>query len=74
KHARHAYSLLADGGVLVSIIGESAFFRNDAQAVQFREWLDEVDAEVEKLPQGTFLDKTLLQTTGANARVITIVR
>ncbi|TDN62205.1 hypothetical protein [Paraburkholderia sp. BL10I2N1] len=74
KHVRHAYSLLAEGGRLVAIVGEGAFYRSDAQANAFRDWLDEVGAEVEKLLEGTFTDRTLLQTTGANARVVAISR
>ena len=40
-HVKHAYeNLLADGGQLVSIMGESAFFRSDNKAMVFREWLN----------------------------------
>lgn len=71
-HTRHAVSLLNPGGTLVTIVGEGAFARSDAKATAFREWLDELGADVEKLPEGTFLDPALPVTTGANARVVRI--
>lgn len=72
KHVEHAYSLLKPGGKLVSIVGEGAFIRSGKQEVAFKEWLDENSADVEKLDSNTFTDKTLLATTGANARVVVI--
>lgn len=72
RHVQHAYGMLAPGGRLVAIVGEGAFGRSDKQATEFRAWLDSIGAEVEKLPEGTFTDKTLLATTGANARMVVI--
>ena len=71
-HVRHAYALLRDGGRLVSIVGEGAFFRMGKTEAEFREWLDELAAEVITLPAGTFTDTQLLATTGANARLVVI--
>lgn len=71
-HVYHAYSLLKPEGRLVAIVGEGAFSRSDAQAKAFRNWLAEVGAEDEKLPAGTFLDRSLAVTTGANARRVII--
>jgi len=71
-HIRRAYDMVKAGGRLVAIAGEGVFFGSDAKAVQFRDWLDSVGAEVEQLGAGTFMDKSLLATTGANARLITI--
>lgn len=71
-HVYHAYSLLKPEGRLVAIVGEGAFSRNDQQATAFRDWLAEIGAEDEKLPPGTFLDRSLPVTTGANARRIVI--
>jgi hypothetical protein len=71
-HIRHAYTLLNSGGRIVAIAGEGIFIRNDKKAQDFRNWIYEVNAEVEKLPEGTFQDKTLYSTTGANARLIVI--
>ncbi|APQ14653.1 hypothetical protein BJP27_24070 (plasmid) [Pseudomonas oryzihabitans] len=74
EHIRRAFGMLKPGGHLVAIAGESVFNGSDAKAVAFREWLDLHGAEVEPLAQGTFQDKTLLATTGANARRIVMVR
>ncbi len=71
-HLKHAYELLNSGGKVVSIVGEGSFTRNDKSSVDFREWLDEVGATVEELPVGTFTDTKLLNTTGANARLVVI--
>ena len=53
-HIRHAYDLLDAGGVLVSVVCESPFFRSDRKAVEFRDFLDEVGAEVIHLEAGVF--------------------
>ena len=53
-HIRAAWDHLAPGGRLVAICSEGPFFRQDRAAVAFREWLDGIDASVEKLPPGTF--------------------
>ncbi|MBR8043464.1 methyltransferase [Burkholderia cenocepacia] len=71
-HVRHAHSLLRDGGRLVTIVGEGAFVRGGKTETVFREWLGELGADVEKLPEGTFNDRKLMVTTGANARLVTI--
>lgn len=74
QHVRHAYSLLQDGGKLVSIVGEGAFIRQGKVETEFRSWLDEIAADIEELPQGTFEESSLMVTTGANARLITITK
>lgn len=71
-HVKHAYDLLAPGGKLVSIVGEGAFFRSGKTETEFRDWLDAHEATVEQLPAGTFEDKTLMATTGANGRMVII--
>lgn len=53
-HILHAYSLLNTKGVLVSIVSEGPFFRENKKSVAFRKFLEEVGAEVVKLPKGTF--------------------
>lgn len=53
-HILHAYSLLDDGGILVSIVSESPFFRENKKSVEFREFLVTHNAEIIKLPEGTF--------------------
>lgn len=71
-HIQQAYSMLKPGGTLVAIAGEGVFFGTDKKAVEFRDWLESQGAETEKLDAGTFNDRSLLATTGANARLITI--
>lgn len=53
-HILHAYSLLKDGGILVSIVSEGPFFRENKKSVSFRQFLDDADAEIIKNPEGTF--------------------
>jgi len=72
EHIQHAYELLKPGGKLVAIAGEGIFFRNDAKAMAFREWLDQVGGTSEKLPEGTFKDSSLMATTGANTRMVVV--
>jgi len=67
-HVKHAYELLAPNGKMVSVMAESAFFRSDKKSVAFREWMDEVNAYNEKLPEGSFKESG----TGANARLVVI--
>jgi phospholipid N-methyltransferase len=71
-HVKHAYSLLKPGGRIVAIMGAGTFFRTDKKAVEFREWLDSIGAEYEKLPDNTFADKTLMSTTGVAAYRVVI--
>jgi hypothetical protein len=73
-HLQHAYSLLNEGGKVISIIGEGAFFRQGGKETDFRTWLDDLGASVEELPAGTFKDANLLATTGANARLVEIYK
>jgi hypothetical protein len=67
-HVRHAYDLLTDGGKMVSVMAESAFFRSDKKSVEFRDWLEDVNAYVEKLPDGSFKESG----TGVNTRLVVI--
>jgi hypothetical protein len=67
-HVCHAYDLLADGGKMVSVMAESAFFWSDKKSVEFRDWLDTVNAYVEKLPEGSFRESG----TGVNTRLVVI--
>ena len=73
-HIRHAMDMLKPGGRLVAIAGEGVFNGSDKAAQEFRAWLDEQGATVEKLPPGTFTDNQLLARTGANARLIEITK
>lgn len=73
EHVQHAFKLLKPGGKLVAIVGEGSF-GNQRKHEDFKQWLDDNGASVEKLPQGTFSDRTQLKTTGANARLVEITK
>ena len=66
RHIRLGWDMLKRGGRLVAICSEGPFFRQDAAAVAFREWLDAIDAYTEKLPPETFRESG----TGVAARLI----
>ena len=53
-HIKHMYSFLKDDGKLVSVASTSWQHGSHKKQVAFREWLDEVGAEVTELPAGTF--------------------
>lgn len=61
-HVMHAYDLLTLGGELVSVMAESAFFRDDAKCVKFRELLD-IHGYSERLNDGAFKESgTMVKT------------
>jgi predicted RNA methylase len=53
-HIRRAFEFLVPGGVLVAVCSPSPFFWKDKKAVSFREWLDELGAEIIDVPEGAF--------------------
>lgn len=58
NHVRHAYSLLAPGGVLVSIMWPGAFVSENTHSRlrrEFREWFDAIGGRWAKNPDGAFL-------------------
>jgi len=67
-HVRHAYQFLRRGGSLVSVMSEGPWFRQDRKHTEFREWVEGVGGEVEKLPAGSFKDSG----TMVNARLVLI--
>lgn len=67
EHVKHAYQFLKDGGRIVAIMGEGAFFRSDRKATEFRAWLDGVGYS-EQLPADTFK----ASGTGVNTRLVVI--
>lgn len=69
-HIQHAYDLLKPGGKIVSIMGESPFFRTDKKAVMFRDWLESVGGTSEKLPLGAFKESG----TGVSSRIVEITK
>lgn len=73
-HIMRAWDMVKPGGKLVAIAGEGVFFGSDKKAVAFREWLDEHGADVEQLPQNTFMGADQIAQTGANARLIVLAK
>lgn len=62
-HILAAYNLLSSGGVLVSVVSPSPFFRTDKKSVVFQNWIREVDAEVIDVPEGAFKESgTMIRT------------
>ena len=70
EHVQHAYQFLKPGGRLVAIMYEGPFFRADRKAAEFREWLEELDGEAEKLPADTFANAG----TSVSTRLVVIDR
>ncbi len=62
-HIYHAYSMLEEGGILVSIISESPFFRSNRKSTDFCAWLRLVDVEITDLSAGAFRESgTMVKT------------
>jgi type I restriction-modification system DNA methylase subunit len=62
-HILHAFKLLKEGGILVSIVSESPFFRSNRKSLEFRFLLESYDAEVVTLPEGAFKESgTMVRT------------
>jgi hypothetical protein len=68
SHIWTSYSILEPGGTLVSIVSESPFFRTNKTSADFRAWLEEVNAELIKLPEGAFKESG----TMVRARIIKV--
>lgn len=62
-HILTAYNILAPGGILVSIVSESPFFRQNKKSADFRAVLDKCEAEIIPLDEGTFRESgTMVRT------------
>jgi len=70
EHVRHAYDLLADGGILVAITSEGPFFREDRKAAAFRDWLKSVGGFSRRNAEGSF--KVAERSTGVQTRTVVI--
>lgn len=70
QHVKHAYQCLKNGGRLVSVMGEGVFFRSDRIPTEFRQWMEDKNAEVIDLPAGTF--QGTITSTGVKARIVVI--
>jgi 16S rRNA G966 N2-methylase RsmD len=54
QHVMHAMTFLKEGGILVAVVSESAFFRTNILTVSFRRFLEDYNAEIIDLEQGAF--------------------
>jgi phospholipid N-methyltransferase len=70
-HVMHAFNnCLKAGGRIVAIMCEGAFFRGGKTETNFRNWIKEIGATSEQLPEGTF--KSSFRPTGVNTRLVII--
>lgn len=53
-HIKKMYSLLKDGGQLLTISSKSWTFGNQKKQVEFRDWLDEIEATFIDIESGSF--------------------
>jgi hypothetical protein len=62
-HICHAFDVLKSGGILVSIVSESPFFRENKKSVNFRKFLSDNNADIFELPEGAFKESgTMVKT------------
>jgi len=69
-HILRAFDHLKKGGMLVSIVSESPFFRVNKKSVEFRKFLEDNNAEIIKNPDGSFKESG----TMINTRIIKIIK
>lgn len=69
-HIYHAYDLLKPGGILVSVMSPSPFFRTNRKSVDFVAWLNQLNAEIVDVDEGAFRGSgTMIRT-----KIIKVVR
>lgn len=66
-HIYKMYSLLKDGGRIVTLSGTHWTFASENKCVQFREWINEIGAEVCELPKDVF------KASGTNIETLLII-
>ncbi|MGL6596858.1 LPD38 domain-containing protein [Aeromonas veronii] len=69
-HVRHAFDHLKPGGRLAAIVSSMAGQRSNKKNKAFREWLDDLGASEEMMPEGAFKDS--LNPTSVRTKIITI--
>jgi predicted RNA methylase len=69
-HVRHAYSLLASGGRLVSVMSVGPFYRSDRKSEEFREWFSMRISERIDLPEDAFKTDAFRQTGTRTVMVV----
>lgn len=70
EHIQKAFEILKPGGILVSVVGVSPFFRNNRKSLEFMEFLSENNAEIESLPAGAFAESG----TNVETKIIKILK
>ncbi|HWY13091.1 MAG TPA: methyltransferase [Bacteroidia bacterium] len=58
SHIQKAYSCLAKNGKIVAISSKHWKLSKNKKETEFREWLDEVGAEIKEIPAGAFKDSS----------------
>jgi len=62
-HVRHMHAFLAPGGKLSSVMSKHFTFSEGKKETEFRDWLEEVGADIVTLPAGTFKESgTMIET------------
>lgn len=72
EHVQHAFDFLAPGGEMVALADSGVQTRERRADREFREWLATKDAEIERLPDGSFTGKDAARQTGVSVVRITI--
>lgn len=54
QHIFHAWNILKSGGMLISVVSESPFFRRDKISAEFRNWVEENGVGIIDLESGAF--------------------
>jgi len=65
-----AYEILRPGGILVSVVSESPFFRSNKKSVDFRAFLEEREAVIVPIEEGAFKESGTMVRT----RLVKIVK
>ncbi len=74
EHVQHGFEQLAGGGRLVSVMSVGPFFRTDKKAEQFRTWLQDLDHDIEDLPEDAFKGVEAFRQTGVRTKLLTITK
>jgi len=69
-HILKAFEYLEKDGILISVVSESPFFRENKKSVEFRQFLEDNNAEIINNPESTFKESG----TMVNTRIIKIRR
>jgi predicted RNA methylase len=69
-HIQKAYDVLNPGGILVSVMSVSPFFRTNQKSVDFRNWLGNLNSQVMDIGEGQFK----ASGTDIRTKVIKIVK